>query len=331
VKLTLRKNFRYHEKDENEMPLPYLDAVAITFIIEKQSVFMEFMKGSLDFMSGVEACYKDALLTKDGTLNPEYADDITLLTGPYLNTEYLGFNLNPTNQENPLLIKEIRQAINWGFDREKMLRYLRNGIGYAGISGFIPKGMLSFAPQRVKGYHYDPEKALQLLAQAGYPNGKGLPPLQLSVSASYLDLCQYIQHELNNLGITIEMDVQQPAQQRQMMRNYQLSFFRGSWICDYPDAENYLSLFYSKNLQPNGSNYTHYVNPVFDQLFEKSQTILDETERNEYYTRLDSLLMEDAPVVVLYYDEAIRFTRSNVKQLGINPINMLDLRRVIKE
>ncbi len=331
VKLVLRKNPLYFEKDKNGVQLPYLDAVAITFIIEKQSVFMEFMKGSLDFMSGVEACYKDALLTKSGTLNPEYANDIVLLTGPYLNTEYLGFNLNPTDKENPLLIKEVRQAINRGFDREKMLQYLRNGIGYAGVSGFIPKGMPSFDPKRVKGYHYDPGKALQLLAQAGYPNGKGLPPIQLSVSASYLDLCQYIQHELSNIGITIELDVQQPAQQRQMMRNYQLSFFRGSWICDYPDAENYLSLFYSKNLQPNGSNYTHYVNPLFDQLFEKSQTILDVTERNDYYTRLDSLLMEDAPVVILYYDEVVRFTRSNIKQLGINPINMLDLRRVIKE
>jgi len=331
VKLVLRKNPRYFEEDEEGNRLPYLDAVAISFIIEKQSVFMEFMKGSLDFMSGVEACYKDALLTKNGTLNPEHATKITLLRAPYLNTEYLGFNLKETSKNNPLLTKEIRQAINWGFDREKMLRYLRNGIGYAGTSGFVPKGMLSFNPKRVKGYHYDPAKALQLLERAGYPNGEGLPPISLSVSASYLDLCQYIQHELGNIGIVIELDVQQAAQQRQMMRNYQLPFFRGSWICDYPDAENYLSLFYSKNLQPNGSNYTHYINPLFDQLFEKSQTILNEIERNDYYTRLDSLLMEDAPVVILYYDEVIRFIRSNIKQLGINPVNMLDLRRVVKE
>ena len=103
VKLVLRKNPDYYEKDEQGNRLPYIDAVAISFIVDKQSVFMEFMKGSLDFMSGVEACYKDALLTKDGRLNPEYKNQIKMLTGPYLNTEYLGFMLKSGDKKNPLL------------------------------------------------------------------------------------------------------------------------------------------------------------------------------------------------------------------------------------
>jgi len=328
IKLVLRKNPNYFEKDETDQSLPYLDAVAITFIADKQAVFMEFMKGSLDFMSGLDPCYKDALLTKNGLLNPQYKDKINMITAPYLNTEYLGFLLKESEKENPLLIKEVRQAINYGFDREKMVRYMRNNIGYAGVSGFVPMGMASFDPNRVKGYDYNPEKALQLLEKAGYPNGRGLPEIVLSVSASYLDLCQYIQHELSVLGIPVKLEVQQAAQQRQMMRNYQLPFFRGSWIADYPDAENYLSLFYSKNLQPVGSNYTHYVNPYFDQLFEKSQTITSEFVRNNYYTTLDSLLMEDAPIVVLFYDKIIRFTNKRVSGMRVSPTNMLDLKRV---
>ena len=328
VKLVLRKNPDYFETDEEGNRLPYLDAVAITFIVDKQSVFMEFMKGSLDFMSGIDACYKDALLTKTGELNPDYADRVKLLTGPYLNTEYLGFMLKDDGSDNPLLKKEVRQAINYGFDREKMMRYLRNNTGYPGTSGFVPMGLSSFDTAKVKGYNYNPAKALELLAQAGYPNGKGLPSIPLSVSANYLDISQYIQHELEQIGIPVTLDVQQAAQQRQMMRGYQLPFFRGSWICDYPDPENYLSLFYSKNLQPNGSNYTHYVNPKYDKLFEKSQRCLNDSLRNLYYTQLDAMLMEDAPVVVLYYDKVLRFTGSNVEGLGTNPINMLDLRRV---
>ena len=328
VKLVLRRNPDYFETDEEGNRLPYLDAVAITFIVDKQSVFMEFMKGSLDFMSGVEACYKDALLTKSGELNPDYADRVKLLTGPYLNTEYLGFMLKDDGKDNPLLKKEVRQAINYGFDREKMMRYLRNNTGYPGTSGFVPMGLSSFDTSKVKGYDYNPAKALELLAQAGYPNGKGLPPIPLSVSASYLDLCQYIQHELEQIGIPITLEVQQAAQQRQMMRNYQLPFFRGSWICDYPDPENYLSLFYSKNLQPNGSNYTHYVNPNYDKLFEKSQRCLNDSLRNLYYKQLDAMLMEDAPVVVLYYDKVLRFVGTDVEGMTTNPINMLDLRRV---
>lgn len=328
VKLVLRKNPDYFETDEEGNRLPYLDAVAITFIVDKQSVFMEFMKGSLDFMSGIDACYKDALLTKSGELNPDYADRVKLLIGPYLNTEYLGFMLKDDGSDNPLLKKEVRQAINYGFDREKMMRYLRNNTGYPGTSGFVPMGLSSFDTAKVKGYNYNPTKALELLAKAGYPNGKGLPPIPLSVSANYLDISQYIQHELEQIGIPVTLDVQQAAQQRQMMRNYQLPFFRGSWICDYPDPENYLSLFYSKNLQPNGSNYTHYVNPAYDKLFEKSQRCLNDSLRNLYYTQLDAMLMEDAPIVVLYYDKVLRFVGVNVEGMGTNPINMLDLRRV---
>jgi peptide/nickel transport system substrate-binding protein len=241
IKLVLRKNDNYFEKDENNSSFPYLDAVSISFIIDKQVAFIEFMKGNLDFISGIEACYKDALLTKEGTLHKEYENKIILQAGPYLNTEYLGFLLKEKGN-NPLLIKEIRQAINYGFDREKMIRFLRNNIGYAGTSGFVPMGMASFNPERIKGYDYNPQKALELMQKAGFPNGKDLPEIPLSVSASYLDLCQYIQHELNKIGIRVSLEVQQAAQQRQMMRNYQLPFFRGSWICDYPDAENYLSL-----------------------------------------------------------------------------------------
>ncbi len=331
VKLVLRKNPNYFERDETGSRLPYLDGVAISFIVDKQSVFMEFMKGSLDFMSGVEACYKDALLTPDGELQPKYKGKINMQTSLYLNTEYIGFMLNDAGKDNPLLIKEVRQAMNYGFDRHKMMRYMRNNIGYPATSGFVPRGMPSFDENRVKGYDYNPEKALELLAKAGYPNGKGLKPIPISVSATYLDLCQYIQHELGKIGIPITIDVQQAAQQRQMMRSYRLPAFRGSWICDYPDGENYLALFYSKNLQPNGSNYTHYVNPKFDKLFEKSQTIIDESVRNDYYTRLDSILMEDSPVMLLYYDKVVRFTRANVSGFAPNPINMLDLRRTKME
>lgn len=328
VKLVMRKNPNYFETDSTGTRLPYIDAVAVSFIVDKQSVFMEFMKGTLDFMSGVDPSYKDALLTKDGQLNPEYADKIKLITGPYLNTEYLGFNLKPSDKRNPLMDKRIRQAINYGFDRDKMMKYLRNNMGYAGIGGFVPRGMPSYDAARTGGYDYNPQKALQLLAEAGYPNGNGLPEITLTVSAQYVDLCQYIQHELAQIGITLKLDVAQAAQQREMMRSYQLPFFRGSWISDYPDAENQMSLFYSKNLQPNGSNYTHYVNPKFDQLYEKSQRCTDDSMRTEYYIKMDSLLVADAPFVVLYYDKVARFVQKNVEGLGTNPVNMLDLRRV---
>lgn len=332
VKLVLSKNPTYFEFYQNQR-LPFLDAVAVTFIVDKQSVFMEFVKGNLDFQSGIDASYKDELLTSSGTLNPKYKNKFKLLTQPYLNTEYLGFLVDKTKSNpstNPLMKREVRQAINYGFDRVKMIRFLRNNIGTAARSGIVPQGLPSFDTSLVRGYSYQPQKALDLLAKAGYPNGKGMPPITLSASASYLDLCQYIQHELSKIGIELKIEVNPPATQREMISQSKLAFFRGSWIADYPDAENYLSLFYSKNFCPNGPNYCHYSNPNFDKFYEKSQNEVNDSLRYKIYQKMDSLLMEDAPVVVLYYDQVLRLVQNNIDGLGNNAMNLLTLKKVRK-
>ena len=332
VKMVLLKNPNYFEYD-NGNQLPYLDAVSISFIVDKQSVFMEFVKGNLDFMSGLDASYKDELLTQDGRLNPVYEKHIRMLSMPYLNTEYLGF-LMDENQENaknnPLLIKEVRQAINYGFDRKKMLRFLRSNIGVAGTCGIIPYGLPPFDTSAIKGYDYDLEKARTLLKKAGYPNGKGLPPVKLSISESYMDIVQYIAHELEQIGIKIEVVKMQPAILRQFIAKSQIPFFRGSWIADYPDAENYLSLFYSKNFCPNGPNYTHYKNPTFDKLYEQSQSTNNDSLRHVLYQQMDNIIMEDAPVVILYYDRVLRFVQNNIEGMENNAMNLLNLKRVRK-
>jgi oligopeptide transport system substrate-binding protein len=331
VKLVLAKNPHYFEF-ENGQRLPFLDAVAVTFIVDKQSVFMEFVKGNLDFLSGIDASYKDELLTSSGTLNPKYRTKFKLSTHPYLNTEYLGFlvDAGKSTSDNPLLKKEVRQAINYGFDRVKMIRFLRNNIGTPAYAGMVPQGLPSFDSSAVKGYSYQPQKALELLAKAGYPNGKGMPAITLAASASYLDLCQYIQHELSKIGIELKIEVNPPATQREMISQSKLPFFRGSWIADYPDAENYLSLFYSKNFCPNGPNYTHFSNAEFDQLYEQSQNQVNDTLRYEVYKKMDAILMEEAPVVVLYYDKVMRLIQNNIEGLGNNSMNLLTLKRVKK-
>ena len=223
----LRKNTDYFERDENGSPLPYLDAVAVTFIVDKQTVFLEFVKGNLDFMNSLDASYKDELLTLDGQLRPKYAERIDMESTPFLNTEYLGFNMEMT--DGPIKDKRIRQAINYGFDRRKMMRYLRNNIGMPGTEGFVPPSLQSTI---VSGYEYNPEKARLLLAQAGYPGGKGLPRLKLSTTSSYLDLCKYIQQQLGLLGIDVDVDVNPPAALREQMAQGKSAWFRGSWIAD---------------------------------------------------------------------------------------------------
>lgn len=332
VKLVMLKNDHYFESAADG-PLPYLDAVAVSFIVDKQSAFLEFMKGNLDFISGIDASYKDELLTKKGELRSKYSSVINLIKQPYLNTEYLGILIDTNYQvatESPLKNKLIRQAINYGFDRVKMMRYLRNNIGIAGTAGFVPAGIPWFDQKQVSGYHYDPVKAMQLLNEAGYPGGKGLPPITLTTNASYLDLCRFIQSQLGEIGINVKLDVTPPATLREMIAQSKVNFFRGSWIADYPDAENYLSLFYTPNFCPAGPNYTHFSSAAFDKLYKECINENNDSLRGRIYMQMDRLLIEDAPVVVLYYDEVLRFSRKNIYNLGSNPLNLLSLKQVKK-
>lgn len=330
VKLVLVKNEDYFEIDSTGQRLPYLDAVAISFIVDKQSVFLEFVKGNIDFISGIDPNYKDEVLTRSGKLQPKYRDKINLITQPYLNTEYLGFKMDLNDENNPLKDKRVRQAINYGFSREKMIKYMRNNIGTAGEFGIIPLGLAGF-DSTSKTYTYNPEKSKQLLAEAGYPNGKGMQEITLSTTASYLDLCKYIQQQLGLLGIKVKIDVNPPAALREHIAQGKTQWFRGSWIADYPDAENYLSLFYSKNHCPKGSNYTHFSSKEYDKLYEKAILETDYEKRIALYKKMNAIIIEESPIVVLYYDQVLRFVQKNISGFDSNPLNLLVLKNVKKD
>lgn len=328
TKLVFRKNPLYFEKDSSGNKLPYLEAVAVTFLPDKQSEFLQFIQGNLDFMKSLDASYKDELITITGKLQKKYLDKIQMQKAPYLNTEYLGIFLDKeksTPEQNLL----IRKAINYGFDRKKMIRFLRNNIGSPANSGFIPKGLPSFINQQ--GFEYNPEKARKLVNLFRKETNVEKPSIIITTNSNYLDLCEFIQRELEKIGLYVQIDVTPPSTLRQGKANGKFSIFRASWIADYPDAENYLSLFYSKNFTPNGPNYTHFSNMIFDDLYEQSISEVDDIKRYKLYQKMDSILIQETPVVPLYYDEVVRFTQKNITGLGINPIDLLDLRMVKKQ
>lgn len=325
VKLVLRKNSSYFEKDENGKALPYLEAVSITFLPDKQSGFLQFLQGNLDFVSGLDPSYKDDIITENGQLNPKYSDKLQMETGPYLNTEYLGFNL-----QSPGAVQDVRvrRALNMGFDRNKMLLYLRSGLGDGNIGGIIPTGLGGhFSTDRL----YDPIKAKAFIDEYKTEKKVNKVEVVLSTNANYLDIAEYLQREWKKIGIEVIVDVTPPASLRQGMASGKVAFFRGSWIADYPDAENYLSLFYSKNKAPNGPNYTRFENKQFDRLYEQAFKEVSVEKRNELYQQMDQLIASEVPAIILFYDRAARFSHQNVKGLGINPMNNLFLKRVYKE
>ncbi|PNQ72444.1 ABC transporter substrate-binding protein [Hanstruepera neustonica] len=326
LKLVFRKNPNYFEVDENGIQLPYLEAIAITFLPDKQSEFLQFAQGNIDYVSGLDASYKDEILTTEGTLRDFYAADVNMIRGPYLNTEYLAFYMDSHVSE--IQSSLIRQAVNYGFDRKKMMVYLRNGIGIPAHGGFIPKGLPGY--DNSIGFDYQPDKAKQLVQQYIDETGNTNPKITITTTSNYLSFCEYIQREIQKTGLIVDVDVIPASSLKDAKANGKLDLFRASWVADYPDAENYLSLYYSKNFAPYGPNYTHFKNEQFDLWYEQAFIETDIKERQKLYTKMDSLVMSHAPVIPMFYDEVVRFTRKNVKGLGINPINLLELKHVSK-
>ena len=283
-------------------------------------------QGNFDFVSGLVASYKDEILTSDGYLNPDYQESVNMIRGPYLNTEYLAFYLD--NKEEEIQSQKLRQAINIGFDRQKMITYLRNGIGIAADGGFIPQGLPGYQTSTL--LVYNPELAQKLVSEFKTESGIENPSITLTTTSNYLSFCEYIQTELEKIGLNISIDVLPASSLKDGKANGKLPFFRASWVADYPDAENYLSLFYSDNFAPNGPNYSHFSNQSFDALYEQSYLETLKEERQKLYTKMDSLAMSTYPVVPLFYDEVVRFSQKSVSGLGINATNLLDLKRVKK-
>lgn len=320
--MILTKNEHYFETKDDEK-LPKLDGVRINFISDRNTAFLEFMGKKLHFLSGLESSYVDEVLTKKGELKGKQTDRMKFFKTPFLNMEYLGIDMN-FEENSPLQYKAVRQAMNYGFDRAKMLRELRNSVGQPAVSGFTPIGLPSYNAEKVKGYTYNPTKARQLLADAGFPNGDGLGEMKLYTTSSYVDLCTFIARQWEDLGIKVVIDLVESATLREMNKKGQSKFFRASWIMDYPDAENFLSLFYSKNIP--APNYTRFSNAEYDKLYELSLNENDDAKRFELYQSMERIIIEESPVIFLFYDETARFSLPNVTGLSTNASNLLTLK-----
>ena len=334
TKLILIKNPNYFERDEKGFRLPYLDAVSISFVKDRETAFMELLNGKFDMLSGADAFNINEVLDKEGDLRDVYKSKFYLQKQNFLKTDYIGILIDEKIESvktSPLRLKSIRKAINYAFDRDKLIKYLRNNIGYAANAGFIPKGMKSFDPEKVKGYNYNPDFARELLKEAGYPNGKGLPEITLHTTDNYKEQVEFIQSQLAECNIKLQISIEKSSVLRQAVNNCEYNFFKKSWVGDYADEENFMTLFYSKNFSPQGVNYFHYKNENFDAAFEKAQHETNEEKKIELYQQMDRMIVDDAPIIPLYYDQVIRLVNHKIKGLGNNSMNLLNLKTVTKQ
>ena len=329
--LTMVKNADYYGKDKMGNAIPYIDAVSISFKKDQNAVFLDFLKGNYDMLQGIEGSYKEELLDENGNLRSEYQKTLVLERSPWLKTDYLGFLLDSivNGEVNPLLDIRVRSAINLAIDRKLLTKVLLRNLGSPALGGFIPEGFQSHI-NLMKEYRYEPGKANALLKEAGYSGEKSLE-LVLNTTAAYADVSEFIQYQLSLVRIKVAVNIMELGNLNEMVSNSNLLLFKKSWLADYPDEENFMALFYSDNFSPNGPNYTHFKSNDFDRYYEESIQALNRGERIRLNQKMDSIVADGQAIVPLFYGQAVKFLRNNIKGLPDSPVNMLDLREVVMD
>ena len=298
-----------------------LEGVRISFIRDRKTALLELASGNIDFISGYDLTYRATVLTDQGEIQDRFSDQLVLSKTPFLNTEYLGINLEKAQKDgHPLANKDLRQALNFGLDRELMLASIKGGVGIPATSGFLPKGMDMF--ETGLGYRFDRQKAMDLVQSSGY-DGK---TITLYTNKDYLDLCLFAARQWKDIGVNVKVELVESSLLRDMIRKGQITFFRASWIADYPDPESFFTVFYGQNPAP--PNYTRFRNERVDRLYEQALITSDPGPRTSYYRAIDSIIIEEAPVVFLYYDETFHLLSRKVEGMEVNAFNIPDLRGV---
>jgi peptide/nickel transport system substrate-binding protein len=325
--LFLFKNPNYFMKDKNGIRLPYIDFIKVTFNEQKKMEFLAFMNNDLDMIKDIDNSFLYDVFDKNGNLKKSLSKKYNVYKQTYLNTEYLAI-LQDTNliKNNPLSNKEIRQALNMSIHRKELVNNLKNGLVLEANKGFVPVGMPNFDTSFV-GFTYDPQKAKAILKKYGYDKNRPAK-IQLHINNTYIDLAEFIIYQLNEVGFEVDLKLHPAEMMMQLAKEGKISFFRRSWTADYPDAESHLACFYSKNGAP--PNYTRFNNTSYDLLYEAVLASSDSNLRKANFKKMEQILIEESPIVPLFYDQSIRIAPKNIKGIRQNAIHHLDLRFVQK-
>jgi oligopeptide transport system substrate-binding protein len=277
--------------DEYYEGRPFLDAIIFKIVVggNREGRFAEFLQGNLEEMV-IPSEKTDEVLT-----DPKYRQ-YQRIRKPTLSLLYTGFN----TRVKPFDDKRVRQAFNYAVNKEAIARALPR-IGGLPATGALPPGMPGHDPD-LQGYTYDPTKAKQLLAEAGYPDGAGFPVVQLWASAktaiAKAELAAY-QGYLADLGVKVDIHFAPDwPTYRAMLEHGKCPMFRLVWYADIPDPDNVLSPL----LHSTGSfNLTFYRNLLVDQLLEQARKKLSYAQRIALYREVERLVLDDAPWIAQHY------------------------------
>jgi peptide/nickel transport system substrate-binding protein len=322
--MVLERSPGYWGEDEFGNKLPFLDAVRFTFVKDKNIELSEFENGKLSVV------YE---LPVERTAILDEASDFQVQSVPGLTVQFYGFNTRRT-PFNELL---VRKAFSMAIDRQFIVDSVLNGLAVPARHGVVAPGFADYPYEEVAPTVYDPEAARALLAEAGHPGGEGLPTVYLQANSDgfgYVRVAGVVQGMLEReLGVRVVSTVLPAEQHYERVEGGQAGFWREGWIVDHPDPENFLALFYGKNVPldtaaPSYLNSTRYNNSRFDSLFAQAQRTGEHAERFRLLAQAEAQLMKDAVVIPLYHERSVRLLQPWVRDLPINGMEYRSLRDV---
>ena len=232
----------------------------------------------------------------------------------------------------------MRQAFSYAIDRDKIISDVLNTEAFgAGICGITPPGISGYDITEIKGYSFNAEKAKKLLAEAGYPDGKNFPKVNIELNSGggkYPEVVEEVKKQLKRvLNIEVDYTVVPFAQKIEDSKFGKADMFRSGWVADYPSPENFLRTLYGADVPesmelPSYPNSPRYKNPVYDSLVVKGAQGKSEEDSYKYFLQAEQLMMNEAPLIILWYGENLKMIHSFVKNFYFNPMNYKDFSEV---
>ena len=332
--LILVRNESYHLLDSFGNQLPYIDTIRYSFINSKNHQLQNFRAGDLDFINGLPSEKIKEVVKEQIADFSNVPPKFILGRSPEMLTQYYEFNMaSPVFKD-----VRVRKAFNLAINKQKVYHDILVEEAYGpGKNGITPPSFPGYDIDQIEGYSYDPEQAQKLLAMAGYPNGEGFETITIELNSGGTRNSRVafeIQKQLSEvLGVSVDIEVVPFGQKLEDARYGRAHIFRSSWVADYPSPESFLSIFYGKNvpndpLKPSFPNTMRYKNAEFDALYEQALIAPTKEESYKLFLEAEKIMINDAPVMPLWYSENYRLLQARVRNFYSNPMNYMDLTEV---
>ncbi|MCE2503085.1 MAG: ABC transporter substrate-binding protein [Chlorobi bacterium] len=329
----LTRNANYWGKDKNGNQLPFLDSIKFTFTKDDNTQYFDFMAGHLDELFNIPTeQFRKIFDAETLELNSEFVQ-YKPQSVPAMLTWYFGLN----NVKAPFNDANTRRAFNYAIDRARIVKFVLNNSPYApAVHGLTPPVFPDYPIDSIRGYDYDPQKARELLAAAGYDKGEGFPSIALHIydEPRLRQVAEAIQAQLRE-ALNIDVEIKQMAfpQLIDEAESGKIEFWGTRWYGDYPDPETYLNLLNGQIVPddpnvPSNPNSSRYDNPEYNALFNDAVRTIDYLARMAKYLQAEQLAMDDAPVMPLFYERHYRLLQPWVRDMKLDPMARYDLKRV---